>query len=129
MIDALMHTLGYRTGRFTSPHLESFTERISINGESISPEGMIAAYNDIALYLDLVLDFSKQPHPISFFEAITALAFVAFAEFPVDIGIIEVGMGGRMGKRRMLSRVRSRLSRPLALITWNISGKRLKRLR
>jgi dihydrofolate synthase / folylpolyglutamate synthase len=92
MIDALMHTLGYRTGRFTSPHLESFTERISINGESISPEGMIAAYNDIALYLDLV--DSKQPHPISFFEAITALAFVAFAEFPVDIGIIEVGMGG-----------------------------------
>jgi len=92
MIDALMHTLGYRTGRFTSPHLESFTERISLNGEPISPEGMIAAYNDIALYLDLV--DSKQPHPISFFEAITALAFVAFAEFPVDIGIIEVGMGG-----------------------------------
>ena len=92
MIDALMHTLGYRTGRFTSPHLESFTERISLNGEPISPEGMIAAYNDIALYLDLV--DSKQPHPISFFEAITALAFVAFAEFPVDIGIIEAGMGG-----------------------------------
>ena len=92
LIDALMHTLGYRTGRFTSPHLESFTERISLNGEPISPEGMIAAYNDIALYLDLV--DSKQPHPISFFEAITALAFVAFAEFPVDIGIIEAGMGG-----------------------------------
>ena len=92
MVDSLMHSLGYRTGRFTSPHLESFTERISINGEPISPEGMISAYNDIALYLDLV--DSKQPHPISFFEAITALAFVAFAEFPVDIGIIEVGMGG-----------------------------------
>ncbi len=92
MIDSLMHSLDYRTGRFTSPHLESFTERISINGEPISPEGMIAAYNDIALYLDLV--DAKQPHPISFFEAITALAFVAFAEFPVDIGIIEAGMGG-----------------------------------
>jgi dihydrofolate synthase/folylpolyglutamate synthase len=92
MIDSLMHILGYRTGRFTSPHLESFTERISINGEPISPEGMIAAYNDIALYLDLV--DSKQPHPISFFEAITALGFVAFAEFPVDIAIIEAGMGG-----------------------------------
>jgi len=92
MIDALMHTLGYRTGRFTSPHLESFTERISINEEPITPEGMIAAYNDVALYLDLI--DSKQPHPISFFEAITALAFVAFAEFPVDIGIIEAGMGG-----------------------------------
>lgn len=92
MIDALFRELGYRTGRFTSPHLESFLERISINGLPIPPEGMIATYNDIALYLDLI--DSRQPHPISFFEAMTALAFVAFAEFPVDIGIIEAGMGG-----------------------------------
>ena len=92
MIDSLFRELGYRTGRFTSPHLESFLERISINGLPIPPEGMIATYNDIALYLDLI--DSRQPHPISFFEAMTALAFVAFAEFPVDIGIIEAGMGG-----------------------------------
>jgi len=92
MIDSLMRELGYRTGRFTSPHLESFLERIAINGEPISPEGMIATYNDIALYFDLI--DSKQPYPISFFEAMTALAFVAFAEFPVDIAVIEAGMGG-----------------------------------
>ena len=92
MIDCLFRELDYRTGRFTSPHLESFLERVSINGLPIPPEGMIATYNDIALYLDLV--DSRQPHPISFFEAMTALAFVAFAEFPVDIGIIEAGMGG-----------------------------------
>ena len=92
MIDSLMRELGYRTGRFTSPHLESILERISINGEPITAEGMIATYNDIALYLDLI--DSRQPHPVSFFEAMTALAFVAFAEFPVDIGVIEVGMGG-----------------------------------
>ncbi len=92
MIDALFRELGYRTGRFTSPHLETFLERISINGLPIPAEGMIATYNDIALYLDLV--DSRQPHPISFFEAMTALAFVAFAEFPVDIAIIEAGMGG-----------------------------------
>ena len=92
MVDSLFRELGYRTGRFTSPHLESFLERISINGLPIPAEGMIATYNDIALYLDLI--DSRQPHPISFFEAITALAFVAFAEFPVDIGVIEVGMGG-----------------------------------
>ena len=92
MIDSLLRELDYRTGRFTSPHLESFLERISINGLSIPPEGMIATYNDIALYLDLV--DSRQPHPISFFEAMTALAFVAFAEYPVDIGVIEAGMGG-----------------------------------
>ena len=92
MIDSLFRQLGYRTGRFTSPHLESFLERISINGLPIPAEGLIATYNDIALYLDLV--DSRQPHPISFFEAMTALAFVAFAEFPVDIGVIEAGMGG-----------------------------------
>lgn len=92
MIDSLFRELGYRTGRFTSPHLESFLERVSINGLPIPPEGMIATYNDIALYLDLI--DSRQPHPISFFEAITALAFVAFAEFPVDVAVIEAGMGG-----------------------------------
>ena len=92
MIDSLFRQLGYRTGRFTSPHLESFLERISINGAPIPAEGLIATYNDIALYLDLI--DSHQPHPISFFEAMTALAFVAFAEFPVDIGVIEAGMGG-----------------------------------
>ena len=92
MIDCLFRELEYRTGRFTSPHLESFLERISINGFPIPPEGMIATYDDIALYFDLI--DSRQPHPISFFEAITAMAFVAFAEFPVDVGIIECGMGG-----------------------------------
>ena len=54
MIDSLFRELGYRTGRFTSPHLESFLERISINGLPIPAEGMIATYNDIALYLDLI---------------------------------------------------------------------------
>ena len=92
MIDVLHRELGYRTGRFTSPHLESILERIAINNRPIPAEGFIAAYNDIALYLDLI--DGKQPYPISFFEAMTALAFVAFAEFPVDLGVIEAGMGG-----------------------------------
>ena len=92
MSDALFCGLGYRTGRFTSPHLESFLERISINGLAITPEGIISTYNDVALYFDLI--DSRQEHPISFFEAMTALAFVAFAEFPVDIAVIEAGMGG-----------------------------------
>ena len=92
MVDALFSELEYRTGRFTSPHLESFLERISIKGESIKPAELIATYNDIALYLDLI--DSRSDVPISYFEALTAMAFVAFAEHPVDIGIIEVGMGG-----------------------------------
>ncbi len=92
MIDALMSELGYRTGRFTSPHLESFLERISIKGHAIDPAEFIKNYHDIALYLDLI--DSQQPHQISYFEALTALAFVAFAEHPVDVGIIEAGLGG-----------------------------------
>ena len=92
IIDSLCMELGLRTGRFTSPHLESFLERISINGEPISEKFMIATYQDISPYFDLV--DSKMEHRLSFFEAITALAFAAFAEFPVDVGIFECGMGG-----------------------------------
>lgn len=93
MIDSLLFEMGLRTGRFTSPHLESFLERIAINGVPIVASEIIFAYNDIAPYLDLM--DAKFEHPISFFEAITALAFVAFAEHPIDIGVIEVGMGGQ----------------------------------
>ncbi len=92
MIDSLLFEMGLRTGRFTSPHLESYLERISINGQNIDPKELIFSYNDIAAYLDLM--DSKFEHPISFFEAMTALAFAAFAEHPIDVGVIEVGMGG-----------------------------------
>jgi dihydrofolate synthase/folylpolyglutamate synthase len=92
MIDSLLFEMGLRTGRFTSPHLESYLERISINGQPISAAELIFAYNDISPYLDLM--DSKFENPISFFEAITALAFAAFAEHPIDVGVIEVGMGG-----------------------------------
>ena len=92
MIDSLLFEMGLRTGRFTSPHLESFLERIAINGQPIGAKEIIFSYNDIAAYLDLM--DSQHKHPISFFEAITALAFAAFAEHPIDVGVIEVGMGG-----------------------------------
>ncbi len=92
MIDSLLFEMGLRTGRFTSPHLESYLERISINGQPISAGELIFAYNDISPYLDLM--DSKFENPISFFEAMTALAFAAFAEHPIDVGVIEVGMGG-----------------------------------
>ena len=92
MIDSLLFAHGLRTGRFTSPHLETYRERIAINGEPIDPKDLIFAYNDIAAYLDLI--DTKFNDPISFFEAVTALGFVAFAEHPVDVAVIEVGMGG-----------------------------------
>ena len=101
MIDQLLANLGYRVGRYTSPHLESFTERISLKGEPISELEMIKTYEDIHLYLDLI--DSRQPHPISYFEALTAMAFVAFAEHPVDIAVIEAGMGGQWDATNVIS--------------------------
>ena len=93
MIDSLLFEMGLRTGRFTSPHLVSYLERISINGQPIDAKELIFSFNDISPYLDLM--DSKFENPISFFEAITALAFAAFAEHPIDVGVIEVGMGGQ----------------------------------
>jgi dihydrofolate synthase/folylpolyglutamate synthase len=93
MVDSLLFEMGLRTGRFTSPHLESYLERICINGQPIDAKEMIFSYNDISPYLDLM--DTKFDNPISFFEAITALAFAAFAEHPIDVGVIEVGMGGQ----------------------------------
>lgn len=93
MIDSLLFEMGLRTGRFTSPHLETYLERICINGQPIDAKELIFSFNDISPYLDLM--DTKFDNPISFFEAITALAFAAFAEHPIDVGVIEVGMGGQ----------------------------------
>jgi dihydrofolate synthase/folylpolyglutamate synthase len=92
MIDTLMRATGRRTGRFTSPHVESMTERISVDGEPMSEDDFAASYNDIAPYLALVERDSE--HPLSFFETVVGMAFAAFADAPVDIAIVEVGMGG-----------------------------------
>ena len=101
LIDSLCFELGLRTGRFTSPHLESFLERISINGEPISEAAMIATYEDVAPYFQLVDE--RMSHRLSFFEAITGLSFVAFAEHPVDVGIFECGMGGEWDSTNVIN--------------------------
>ena len=92
-IDSLLYAHGLRTGRFTSPHLEDFRERICINGDLIDAQELIFNFNDISAYFDFV--DSKSANPISFFEAVTGLAMASFAEHPVDVGIFEVGMGGQ----------------------------------
>ncbi len=92
MIDELLRGFGLRVGRFTSPHLESMTERISVDGRPLTPERFVEVYDDLAPYLALV--DSRQPVPLSFFEVITAMGYAAFAETPVDVAVVEVGMGG-----------------------------------
>lgn len=92
MIDALLRALDLRTGRFTSPHLQRINERICIDGEPLSDELFVDAYADVAVYADLV--DQSQPHPLSFFEMLVAMGYAAFADAPVDVAVVEVGMGG-----------------------------------
>ena len=92
MIDTLLRAAGLRTGRFTSPHVESMTERISEDGEPLTEEAFLEAYNDVAPYVRLVERDSE--HPLSFFETVVGMALAAFADAPVDAGVVEVGMGG-----------------------------------
>lgn len=92
MVDTLLRTLDLRTGRFTSPHVERMSERISIDGEPLDDEGFVRAFNDVAPYTHLV--DAAEPFPLSFFETIVGMAYAAFADAPVDVAVVEVGMGG-----------------------------------
>ncbi|MTA95964.1 MAG: dihydrofolate synthase, partial [Actinobacteria bacterium] len=92
MIDSLLRSFGIRTGRYTSPHLEDIRERISIDGELITPEFFIYTYEDIKPYIELV--DARSEHPLSYFEVLTAMAYAAFADAPIDVGVIECGVGG-----------------------------------
>lgn len=97
MVERLVREHGLRTGRFTSPHLHRVTERIAVDGEPISDEAFVATWQDVAPYVHMV-DVREQEagRPrLSFFEVFTVMAFAAFADAPVDVAVIEVGMGGR----------------------------------
>ena len=97
MTERLLAAGGMRTGRFTSPHLATIRERISLDGEPISEEGFIAAWEDVAPYIAMVDERSQVDGGprLSFFEVLAVMALAAFADYPVDVAIIEVGLGGR----------------------------------
>ena len=92
MVDALLRELGLRVGRYTSPHLERVTERISLDGGPLADAAFVQAFTDLEPYLDLV--DARHAHPLSYFETLTALAYSVFADAPVDVAVVEVGMGG-----------------------------------
>ncbi len=96
MIESLLRACGLRTGLYTSPHLVDPRERIVFDGEPISVERFTRTWEDIAPYVELVDKKSVADGgiPLSFFEVMTAMAFAAFADAPVDVAVIEVGMGG-----------------------------------
>ncbi|MBF6049243.1 dihydrofolate synthase [Streptomyces sp. NRRL B-1677] len=92
MIESLLAAFDLRTGRYTSPHVQSITERISLDGAPISAERFVETYHDIKPYVEMVDD--REEHRLSFFEVMTAMAYAAFADAPVDVAVVEVGMGG-----------------------------------
>lgn len=96
MIERLLREHSLRTGRFTSPHLTKLNERIALDGESVSDEVLVEIWNDIEPILKLVdaeLD-AEGEQPLTYFESLTLLAFSVFADAPVDVLVLEVGMGG-----------------------------------
>ncbi len=96
MIESLLRAFGLRTGLYTSPHLHSMTERVRLEGEPVDMERFVRVYDDVAPYLDLV-DARNEADGgprLSYFEVMTVRAYAAFADAPVDVAVVETGMGG-----------------------------------
>jgi len=116
MVDALLTAFSRRTGRTTSPHLQSAVERIAIDGRPISPERYVATYREIEPFVEMVDQqsqagaFGAAGPRLSKFEVVTAMAFAAFADAPVDVAVVEVGLGGRWDATNVVSA-------PVAVIT------------
>ena len=96
MIESLLRAHGLRTGLMTSPHLNRMNERIVIDGQPVSDEALVANYSDIEPFLDMVdTECRGRGEPaLTFFEALTVLALACFSDAPVDVAVLEVGMGG-----------------------------------
>lgn len=112
MVDALLTAFGRRTGRTTSPHLQSAVERIAIDNEPISPARYVEVYREIEPFIQMTDERSiaEGGPAMSKFEVLTAMAFAAFADAPVDVAIVEVGMGGRWDATSVINA-------PVAVIT------------
>jgi dihydrofolate synthase/folylpolyglutamate synthase len=112
MVDALVTALQQRTGRTISPHLQSATERIAIDGKPISPAQYVATYREIEPFVQMIDEQSQSGGgpAMSKFEVLTAMAFAAFADAPVDVAVIEVGLGGRWDATNVINA-------PVAVIT------------
>lgn len=96
MIEAVLRAYGLRTGRYTSPHLRSVTERISIDGAPVADETFVRIWGEILPMVQVVdaeLEAAGEPR-LTYFEAVTTLGFAVFADEPVEVVVLEVGLGG-----------------------------------
>ncbi|KZM72052.1 bifunctional tetrahydrofolate synthase/dihydrofolate synthase [Nocardia terpenica] len=96
MIDALLSALHRRTGRITSPHLQLATERIAIDNTPVTPARYVEIFRELQPYIEMIDERSQAAggQRLSKFEVLTAMAYAAFAEAPVDVAVVETGMGG-----------------------------------
>lgn len=92
MVDALVRAFGLRPGRYTSPHLDTVTERICLDGDPLSDQRFAEVFDEVYPYVELV--DARSAVPMTFFEVLTGMAFAAFADAPVDLAVLEVGLGG-----------------------------------
>lgn len=97
LVEALLREHGLTTGRFTSPHLHDIRERIAIGGEPVSAERFVAAYDDVLPFVEIVDArlAAEGRRPMGYFEVIVCVAYAAFADAPIDVAVVEVGLGGR----------------------------------
>lgn len=105
LLAAGLQAAGYRTGLYTSPHLERPTERIRVAGAEIAPQAFAAALGAVQAAVERLLARESLPHPPSFFEALTAAAFWALRQADVQIAVVEVGLGGRLDATNVLAPV------------------------
>jgi dihydrofolate synthase / folylpolyglutamate synthase len=95
MLESILRAAGLRTGLYTSPHLEAINERIQVNGENISDEVFASIWTRVSAAIESLMASGKLAAHPTFFECVTAMAFVAFADLKIDFAIYETGMGGR----------------------------------
>ena len=96
MLESILRAAGLRTGLYTSPHLARINERIRINGEDISDEKFAAAWTRVQAAIEALMASGRLAAHPTFFECLTAIAFMIFAEEKIDLAVYEVGMGGRL---------------------------------
>jgi dihydrofolate synthase / folylpolyglutamate synthase len=96
MLESILRTADLLTGLYTSPHLERINERIRINGENISDEDFAAAWTRVHTAIEALMAAGKLTAHPTFFECVTAMAFLTFARQTVDFAVYEVGLGGRL---------------------------------
>jgi dihydrofolate synthase/folylpolyglutamate synthase len=96
IIESVLREMGLKTGRFTSPHLHSMLERIAVGGRPVDAERFLAAYDDVAPFVGIVdgRSAAEGGPRMTYFEVLVAVAYACFADLPVDVAVVEVGMGG-----------------------------------